>query len=416
MARRKPIPTAPLWALLADDIPGMADHCIWQHRDSGATIVLPDGLDPNSHALPNGLTVVNTPSADPDDPDAQETATDRIAELLIRGKERDEARVRVAEITPDGQRAHCADYSPDEFEAGGTINLIRRKWGPGRYSIELYARNPKTRGFSRYAQDVVVIKPEREPDAGDLVSSALTGLREDIKAALMRPTAAEGSEVSRLRETLGLMVMMREAMGLDKLAGARNPNPLELVTQLVGALRGAKDLAKEINQPAEPEGLLEKLAPKAIDMIQASMARQPLAPVQLPFAAPPSNGAHSSALPSSASTGAAAAVGAAPPPNGEAMDAQLAQGLRVAVQTLNGMAMFQMDPDDAADMIFNSDQIPDEVLPILKAPDWFDQLARIAPACQPYKDWYLKTHAALLKIFEEEAQQPAKPADGAAAG
>jgi hypothetical protein len=413
MARRKPVSIAPTWALLSDDIPGIPDQCIWQHRDSRATIVLPDGLDPNVHALPNGLTIANEPR-DPDAPPPEETATDRMAEMLLRGKERQEARIRVAEITPDGQRAHCADYSPEEFEAGGTVNLIRRKWGPGRYSIELYARNPNNKGnFSRYAQDTVVIKPEREPDAGDLVTSTLAGLREDIKAALTRPAAAEGSEVSRLRETLGLMVMMREAMGLDKLAGVRNPNPLELVTQLVGALRGAKDLAKEINQPAEPEGLLEKLAPKAMDMIQASMARQPLAPVQLPFAAPPSNGAPS-ASPSSALTSAPTAAGAASL-NGDAMDTQLAQGLRVAVQTLNGMAMFQMDPDDAADMIFNSDQIPDEVLPILKAPDWFEQLARIAPACQPHKDWYLKTHAALLKIFEEEAQQPAKPADGAAA-
>lgn len=95
------------------------------------------------------------------------------------------------------------------------------------------------------------------------------------------------------------------------------------------------------------------------------------------------------------------------------MDAQLTQGLRVAVQTLNGMAVFQMDPDDAADMIFNSDQIPEEVLPILKAADWFEQLARIAPACQPHKDWYVKTHAALLKIFEEEENRPADPADPA---
>src|SRR5207244_12296004 len=116
------------------------------------------------------------------------------------------------------------------------------------------------------------------------------GLREDLLKALTG--RQDKSETEKLRETLGLMTMMREAMGLGAAGPARQPNLVELVGQLVAAMRGAKDLAREVNPSDEPQGLLERLAPQALEIVKGALAHQQLNPVQLPptLAAAPANG------------------------------------------------------------------------------------------------------------------------------
>ena len=408
--RKRPSKLVRPYRLLASEIPNAPGLCLWQHEASGQHVLMEDGTDPNES---DPLTVRLEPAAaQPADP-TEETSVDRIAEMLLRGREQEQSRVKVTEIQEDGTRAHCHDYTPDEFERGGTLTLIRKRWGPGKYVVELFGRNQVTGRFSCYGRDTVVIKPEREPDASESVSGQLQGLRADLLTALTsRPQ--DKSETDKLRETLGLMTMMREAMGLG--AGpAKQPNLVELVGQLVSAMKGARDLAREVNPPEEPQGLLERIAPQALDIVKNAMAHQHLNPVQLPptLAAAPANGEARAGVVKTAGPGLTQPA-AAPPTNGAlTVDAEELAGFKVAIATLNGLALFRMEPAAAADMIF--DKLPDEALGLLNLPDWFERLAHIDPSCQRHRDWYVRVHAALVKLFEEEAalspeeDQPSAP-------
>jgi hypothetical protein len=97
-------------------------------------------------------------------------------------------------------------------------------------------------------------------------------------------------------------------------------------------------------------------------------------------------------------------VAAAPTNGALTVDAEELAGFKVAIATLNGLALFRMEPAAAADMIF--DKLPDEALGLLNLPDWFERLAHIDPSCQRHRDWYVRVHAALVKLFEEEAALP----------
>jgi hypothetical protein len=397
------------YRLLSSEIPNVPGMCLWQHEASGQHVLMEDGSDPNES---DPVAVRLEPAAvQPAEP-TEETAVDRIAEMLIRGREQEQARVKVTEIQDDGTRAHCADYTPEEFERGGTLTLIRKRWGPGKYVVELFGRNQISGRFSCYGRDTVVIKPEREPDASESVTGQLQGLRDDLLKALTG--RQDKSETDKLRETLGLMTMMREAMGLGSAGSGRQPNLVELVGQLVAAMKGARELAREVNPSEEPQSLLEKLAPQALDIVKNAMAHQALNPVQLPptLAATPANGEARAGVRQTAAPGVTPSAVAAPTNGASSVDAEELAGFKVAIATLNGLALFRMDPAAAADMIF--EKLPDEALPLLKLPDWFDRLAQIDPSCMRHRDWYVRTQAALLKLFEEGAalppdNQPATP-------
>lgn len=405
---RKPAQPAG-WTLVSEDIKtatGVA--CLWQHED-GSGVVLAPGVDPNQ--TPPAAAVA--PSSQPSEGDPEEAA-DRIAVMMAAGRSQEAAKVRLQKWV-DGAWAHCGNYSPEEFERGGTLDFIRKLWKGGKYKIELYATNPATGRFTyRNSQMVTILEPTMSESAAIGIAPQLEQLAQRIETALA--PRDQRSEIDRLKETFALMSAMRDAMGLSASGPAKQPNIVELVGQLVGAMKGARELAQTINAPENPPSLLETLAPKAMDIVQAAMTHKPMTQqVALPpsIAAAPANGARPPAS-IAALDGMAAAAAIQNGVDQMGLTKEEVTGLRVAIGTLNNLAFFQMDADAAAAMIWDSDQLPDDVFTLLKQPDWFAQMARVEPSCQRWQSWYEKVHTALLRMLAEDEALPDSGAGAAA--
>jgi hypothetical protein len=378
------------WQIVTGEYDVPKGTALWLDTSEGGGYALfSEGLDPNVAPVSAPITVTDHTDAPP----PEETAVDRLAEILIRGREQTESRVKVTELQDDGTRAWCADYTPDECEQGGTLNLIRRKWGPGRYLIELYARNPATKKFSCYGRDTVVVKHQAQADPADAVGAQLGLLAERLEQAIA-PRAS--NPIEQLKETLGLMTMMRQAMGL----GVEAPKPQSMASQLgelIQIMRGAKDIAKEVEPDPTPDNPLLALAPKALDVIQTALAQQGRGAGLTPVALPPSLAAPApSPIPSDAGTPdnlqSASAL------NGEPMDPKERE-FREALAAVNTMAKMGIDHDEAAELIFN--QLPLEAEELLKRPDWFEGLCRIHSGCRQHVQWYEQVRTHLLKFFAE---------------
>jgi hypothetical protein len=355
--------------------------------------MLPPNITPFDN--PNAITTqaIDELPAIPDEI-IEENPVDRIAAMFERSKGLDRAKVRVESMEKDGSIAFCADYPPDQFE-DGDLQMIREQFGPGKYTLTLYAVNPETKRYGRYRRVQVVVKP-----ASELFR---------VNAAPVVPETK--SMQDQLREMLSLAVMMREAFGMNQ-APAPAPAPVPLASQLselITVMKGAREIAAEVNPPPESEDPLMRLASQAIPMISQALQDRatasqpavsyPLQPVQLPptLAAPEPPRVTSQAT-----------------PHGDDMEPADIKELRNAINSINLFARVDADAEGTAQLIY--EKIPDDARPILESANWFAQICQIAPACAPFQPWYQKVRDHLLKFWrEDDADEANDTATGAAA-
>jgi hypothetical protein len=353
--------------------------------DDGETIVLPEGMSPVDVAVPRQPNGVQT--AQITAPDTEQTAADRVAEMLLKGKQHEQAHVKVQEMQENGDLAYCCDYTCEEFERGGTLSLIRRQWGPGKYRIEMYANDPVTGRFKSCGRTTAIVKPSAVPDAADMVGSQLAELKAALTAA-----PAKSSTLESMKEMMALAALMREAFGLN---AAPPPPPPPLVSQLaelINIMKGAKEIAAEIDPPPETADPLMKIAEQALPIIGKAIenqARPVLAPVQLPptLASLPANQTQQE--------------------DANVNDKEFA-ALREAIRGINTLAFMDANVELAANLIF--DKLPDEAFPILEAPEWFAKLCEIEPGCAKHQAWYQKVRDMLMKFWQEESVEDPPPA------
>ena len=357
----------------------------------------------------------------------EESAEERIArELRAEGADKGAA-LKIYRIKPDNSRAWCADISPAEFETSG-YELIRRRFGPGRYELRLYAMTPTAAGM-RY---VVRAKPEIElaedaapsADAPGLpapygaapASGAVEGLasvlREMVAAtqrqheAILRaiesarPPAID--PMANLRQTVELMGLMRAAMGVGASAPA---SPISEVLAAVRELRGA---AQELVPRDEPEDPLTAALPRVLDLIQAAQRPTDAA---LPAVALPAglsyapNAEHGAPVPSAVPAPVSSAVPApAPAPAPAAADPGEAE-LREAFAVF-GRHVQAGNIEAASEQLYEF--IPDEFLPMLGDASCIDALIAQAPELAAHRAALESVRIRVLAIIgEEEAAAPA---------
>ena len=164
-----------------------------------------------------------TESAPPDDDgqliDYEETAVDRVARMLDSLSKDDRASVKLYRVMPGtAKREWCKDYTPADFEAGG-LAMIRKEWGAGQYEIRLYGSHPATGNFGVIARDTInIAESMNQTVAAPAVNNELAQVlksMQDQQAALIEAIKQRPDPMQGMKETLGLMVMMREAMGIS---------------------------------------------------------------------------------------------------------------------------------------------------------------------------------------------------------
>jgi hypothetical protein len=220
-----------------------------------------------------------------------------------------------------------------------------------------------------------------------------------IEAIKQRPDPMQG-----MKETLTLMTMMREAMGM----GAQPAQP-QGMGEAIKLIRELREVSEEINpQPkSESDNLIGMLGP-IVELVKAQMGNQPQmqpqpvpqmmqpAPVMLPGRPAPltPNPAHVEPAPSD--TPFAFLQSLTPEQQGFIMNEMVK-----AFTELLAIAQAGKPASEGAEFI--ADKLPDELLEFIERPDCVDMVIALQPQAEPYRAWLADAvKQAIPLLFEDE--------------
>lgn len=334
--------------------------------------------------LPSAAPVALPPEDD------EETILDRLRSM--QGEERDRMKVKVYRKVVGGTGLEwCTDYTVAEWEEGD-IARVRQEWGPGNYELRVVSTGK--RGI--LLRDHFRIAPNREPamqtapapqtsELADVVRMLADGQQRILDALSQRP-----DPTAQLQSTLALMTSMREAMGLNTPPPPPPPpsDPGAMLGQLVGAIKTLREVAAEVNPPAEPESDNPmSMLPKVLDLVKVGMSQQQ--PQALPAPHPPVQ-----AMPLPASL----------QPN-EDEDPMNIIKLRKQLADMIAIAASGQSAERGGE--YAADNLPDELLPHLAREDFFGFLTMVHSGCKPHEAWFRAARDHCIKILSEP--EPVKP-------
>lgn len=331
--------------------------------------------DPTPDA--EGSVPVTLPAVVDMDDDSEDSVLDRIRSMA--GDDRDRMRVKVYRKTNSGSLEWCTDYTVGEWEEGDTAR-VRADWGPGTYEMRVVSsgrRGILLRDVFRIAQDSRAVNPApvaapapQSSELADVVRMLAEGQQRILEAVSQRPDPA-----AQLQSTLGLMVAMREAMGLNQPPAPPPPaaDPSAMLTQIVGAVRQLREVAQEVSPPAEDSDSPLAMFGKVADIVKMGMGQQGQAPAFQPLTVPDSI-------------------------NQEGEPEMLGMlVLRGQLQTLVDMAARGASPQEGGKFV--AEKLPDDLLPHLELPNVLDILATFNPKARDHSAWMMQARDEALRIL-----------------
>ena len=366
---------------------------IWENASNGEQRVVPQGVHPAQQPLAEVIRLQ-------EEEEAEETATDRVASILRRAHDSGGGQLRVYKIDK-GSLVWCETYTPEQFEAGD-LPMLRDTFGPGDYELRLYGPHPVTSKYGVIAKTRVVIAqalktapdPRRDDGLTQVLATIADGQRQMLQALTERPAPKDPTE--EMSKMLGLMAMMRQAMGLDS-------QPRSQITEIVSAIRELREASDEINPEKEaPESLLGAL-PKMLEVVQAGMAQQQAQPQPMPLVElPPSMNVP---IPQ-------------PQPQPQPQPENQPQGenevfnplvilqLKAYLRTLLKMAQENKSIDVGAQFVY--DKMPDEIVELMGLDSWLELLIEVAPESKKHEAWLTQVRDKALTLFDhvDDAGEP----------
>jgi hypothetical protein len=367
---------------------------IWENASTGEQRVVPQGLHPAQQPLAD---VVRLEAED----DTDESATDRVATLLRRAADEGADQLRVYRKR-QGHLDWCETYTPEQFE-DGDLPMLRDSFGPGDYELRLYGRHPKTGKYGIVAKSSVTIAqalktaPDVRRDDGlaQVLATIADGQRQMLQALTERPQAKDPTE--EMTKMLGLMVTMRQAMGIDA-------QPRSQITEIVSAIRELREASEEINPEKEaPDSLLGAL-PKVLEVVQAGMAQQaqpqaqPMPLVELP---PSMNVPIPQPQPQPQPE-------TQPKEENAVFNPLVILQLKAYLRTLLKMAQENKPVEAGAQFVY--DKMPDEIVELMGLDTWLDLLIEVAPECKKHEAWLTQVRDQALTMFDQVDEDDPKAA------
>jgi hypothetical protein len=303
-----------------------------------------------------------------------------------------------------------------EFEAGG-FDAIRLSWGPGKYVLMVYGPHPRTRKVCRLAREEISLEAPRSdaplsaanPGGLETVLSRMMEQQAQFQQSVLQALSQRPDPIAGLKDTLGLMTMFREAMGVERSSKSS-------LLEIIGAIKELRGAAAEILPEREEEKsdlarLLETAAPILQVMQSRAQVPAPALPASAPFPALPPiqpNPAPPRAplpapLPENPSLALVPLAQAFSTLQPEQRDA-LMQTLNQALAEL--LAMHDRGESAEAGSDFLAIHLPEEILELLDLPNWFELLSQFAPQVAPHEAW-IREAVALLDV------DPGEPEGGA---
>jgi len=385
MTTRKKAAPDPWGAVQTTTLENGQPVTVWENASTGEQRVVPQGIHPAQQPLAEVVRL------EPDE-EVEETATDRVASILRRAHDSGGGQLRVYKIDK-GSLVWCETYTPEQFEAGD-LPMLRDTFGPGDYELRLYGPHPVTSKYGVIAKTRVVIAqalktaPDVRRDDGlaQVLATIAEGQRAMLQALTERPAQKDPTE--EMTKMLGLMVTMRQAMGIDA-------QPRSQITEIVSAIRELREASDEINPDKEaPDSLLGAL-PGVLEVVKAGMAQQQAQPQAMPLVElPPSIASAPIPQPQPIQQ-------PDPQPNEEqaVFNPLVILQLKAYLRTLIKMAEDNKPIDTGAQFVY--DKLPDEIVELMNLDNWFDLLYEVAPGVENHKIWLTKVRDQALTMFDQ---------------
>jgi hypothetical protein len=351
-----------------------------------------------------------------------ETATDRVSAMLATASGLERSELKVYRLN-QGSLEYCKGYKPDQFE-DGNFDMLREQFGPGEYEMRLYGPHPVTKKFGvrnqvriKFAHQTEVRHSELPSGLAQVLGTIANGQAQMLDALVQMKQQPQKDPMEEMTKMLSMMTMMRQAMGMDNQSRAGSS-----ISEIVGAIRELRSAADEVSpQREEPETMMAML-PKVLDIVSAGMSKgQPQAqpepdafhPVELPpvFAQAPQQPQ------AQAETQAPPAYQPNPEPEPSQSQPQSEDQmqfgkylfkLRAYLSALVDMATKAIPPEKTAEFVV--DKLPDEMLEIMELPNWFEQLAAVAPEVKNHEVYLRQVRDLALGMleFEDEGEDDIK--------
>lgn len=358
-----------------------------------------------AEALRNELAAL----PDPDEiPEAEQTPADRIAVMLdeFGGIERAEVKLYRMDARTKALE-FCQTYSPGEFETGG-LDMIRGQWGAGTYQIRLYGIHPESGKFVVRARTDINIaqpaalaamqmggaQPQQNSELSRVLGMLIEGQQQIAQALMQRPQA---DPMAQMKDTLALMVTMREAMGLNT-AQVQQKSSIGEIVDAIKELRGASSLLGGESDEKEPS--MMQMLPQVLSAVQSvAGAQQTQHVTAFPSVTMPPSIAN-------------APVQEQPVPEAQSVQTQnleddpemLEQLLMMAnLKKLLKMAEQNADVTAAVDFVLN--KLPDELIDALENDQWFAMLSHFVPDAVKHQEYLTKVRAGVLEELKEEGTE-----------
>ena len=360
---------------------------VWENASTGEQRVVPQGLHPAQQPLAEVVRL--EPEEEPD-----ESAADRVATLLRRAADDGASQLRVYRKR-QGHLDWCDTYTPEQFEEGD-LPMLRDTWGPGDYELRLYGKHPVTGKYGIVAKTSVTIAqalktaPELRRDDGlaQVLATIAEGQRAMLQALTERPQQKDPAE--EMTKMLGLMVTMRQAMGIDA-------QPRSQITEIVSAIRELREASEEINPDKEPPDSLLGALPQVLDVVKAGMAQQQTQAQPMPLVElPPSMASAPTPQPEPVYQSVQQ-----PQPNQEqeVFNPLVLIQLKAYLKTLLNMAQTKKAIEAGAKFVY--DKMPDEIVELMTLDNWFELLLEVAPECKSHKEWLTQVRDQALAMFDQ---------------
>lgn len=323
----------------------------------------------------------------------------KIVMLLSGGSLSDETQVRVYKRLPNSTKyAWCKNYNAHEFLAGD-LEMIRNEWGPGEYSMRVYG-GPN--GMER--EDVTISAPIVASNPTNPVptqvamqhQSEMARVLEKISeqnAALLAAVSQKPDPMQNMSVMLEMARSMREAFGIGGAApvAVAPVSPIQQITEMAAAMRALKEVSKEIGgEPAEdtPTGMLSQV----VELVKTGLAMrqnpalpmqsEPLQPMQLPASLQ-----HSSAQ-------------ASQPANESDPGMLIIKGTLAELLVIKNRGGTVEQGGE-----FIADKLPDDLLPYLELPNWFEIASGFAPELKAHETWVKAATAHAVTLLASDSGQ-----------
>lgn len=349
-----------------------------------------------------------------------ETATDRVSAMLATASGLERSELKVYRLN-QGTLEYCKGYKPDQFE-DGNFDMLREQFGPGEYEMRLYGPHPVTKKFGvrnqvriKFAHQTEIKHSELPSGLAQVLGTIAQGQAQMLDALVQMKQQPQKDPMEEMTKMLGMMTMMRQAMGMD----GQQSRAGSSISEIVGAIRELRSAADEVSpQREEPETMMAML-PKVLDIVSAGMGKaqaqaqpeqpQDFQPVQLPpsFYQPEQS---SQPVPEAPAVPAPGPIpqNQQPQTEDEVNHLKYIFKLRSYLSALVDFAVKLAPAETTAQFVV--DKLPDELIEIMELPNWFEQLAQVAPEVKKHEEYLRKVRDLALSMidYEDEGEDDPK--------